>query len=221
MPNPHLRLHSRTFLTTATVFEVGLVILAYLIGGWVDCDPLAHWHWRGEAVFWGLLGTGPLCLLFWGAYRLPLRGLAAIRRLLIDRLGAVLNACHWREWLYLALLAGITEEILFRGLLQPWAESRWGWLAGLAGSNLLFALAHAITPLYALLAGLIGVYLGLSLDFGSERNLLTPMAIHALYDFVAFVAVVRTYQTEQGINMPPLIARNAAHRPDRPMSPLP
>jgi membrane protease YdiL (CAAX protease family) len=33
-------------------------------------------------------------------------------------------------------------------------------------------------------------YLGLSLDYGGERNLLTPIAIHALYDFVAFLAIV-------------------------------
>ena len=89
--------------------------------------------------------------------------------------------------------------MLFRGLLQPLAESRWGWAGGIAASNLLFALAHCVTPLYALLAGLTGLYLGLALDFGGERSLLTPMSLHALYDFLAFMAVARSYRAEHGV----------------------
>ena len=94
----------------------------------------------------------------------------------------------------MALQAGISEEILFRGFLQPWFERNWGWAGGLVFSNLVFALVHWITPMYALLAGLTGVYLGLALDFGEERNVLIPTLIHALYDSCAFLAVAETYR---------------------------
>lgn len=58
--------------------------------------------------------------------------------------------------------------------------------AGLIGSSVLFGLVHAITPLYALLAMGVSIYLGLFLDYGGERNLLTPIVIHTAYDFLAF-----------------------------------
>jgi membrane protease YdiL (CAAX protease family) len=101
--------------------------------------------------------------------------------------------------LYLSLLAGFTEEVLFRGLLQPLLESRWGWSVGIVLSNVCFAMAHFITPLYAILAGLTGLYLGFAMDFGGERNLLNPIVIHAAYDFLAFLAVVQSYRAERGV----------------------
>ncbi len=188
-----------TFLRVATIFEGGLVVVAYLIGWFADVDPLADFHLRAEAVAWGLAGTIPLYGFFVVCYRIPYGNLQAIKRLLIDRMGPMLDVCHWSGLLYLGLLAGFTEEILFRGLLQPLLESHWGWLVGLILSNVLFAMAHFITPLYALLAGLTGIYLGWTLDVGGERNLLTPVVIHATYDFLAFQAVVQTYRAERGM----------------------
>jgi membrane protease YdiL (CAAX protease family) len=52
-----------------------------------------------------------------------------------------------------------------------------------------------VTPLYAVLAALVGFYLGLSLDYGGERNLLIPVIIHGFYDFLAFVALMRVYRS--------------------------
>ncbi|MFM8333737.1 MAG: lysostaphin resistance A-like protein [Candidatus Methylumidiphilus sp.] len=199
MSKPSPFRNRQAFIKTATIFEASLVALAYGLGWWAGVDPLADLRLEMAALLWGLAGTLPLCLLFLGAYRIPSRNLRAIQRFLIDALGPLLDACRWPELLYLAVLAGVTEEVLFRGLLQPLIEARWGWPAGLALSNLLFALAHFVTPLYAVLAGLTGLYLGLSLDLGGGRNLLTPIAIHALYDFLAFAAVARAYRAERGV----------------------
>jgi len=186
------------FLKVATYVEASLVLAAYFFGWLADLDPLADLRLELPSLLWGVAGTAPLYLLFLLSYRFPLGGLRAIKRLLVEQLGPFLDACHWTHLLYLGMLAGFTEEVLFRGLLQPLAESHGGWAAGIAASNLLFALAHCITPLYALLAGLTGIYLGLALDWGGERNLLTPIAIHALYDFLAFLAVARTYRAGHG-----------------------
>jgi membrane protease YdiL (CAAX protease family) len=65
----------------------------------------------------------------------------------------------------------------------------------LIASSIIFGLVHAVTPLYALLATLVGIYLGLAMDYGGERNLLTPIIIHGLYDFLAFLVIVRTYRS--------------------------
>jgi len=36
--------------------------------------------------------------------------------------------------------------------------------------------------------------LGLALDIGGDRNLLTPIIIHGLSDFLAFLALMRRYR---------------------------
>ena len=199
MFEPTQPINRTAFLKVATYFEGSLVLAAYLIGWMADVNPLANLRFQLDALFFGLAGTIPLYLFFLFSYHLPFGKLHIIKRLLIDRMGPMLAACHWSALLYLSLLAGFTEEILFRGLLQPLFESHWGWSVGIVLSNICFAMAHFITPLYAILAGLTGLYLGFAMDFGGERNLLNPIVIHAAYDFLAFLAVVQSYRAEHGV----------------------
>jgi membrane protease YdiL (CAAX protease family) len=194
MLSPGGRASRDRFLLLATVFEGGLLGIAFLLGWLLSIDPIAHWALSTSAVAWGLIGTIPLYALFVVSYRATSGGLKQIRELLLERLGPFLDACTALDLIYLGLLAGVTEEVLFRGLLQPWFESSWGWLGGLVFSNLVFALAHWVTPLYGLLAGLTGAYLGWSLDVSGERNLLVPVLIHGVYDVLAFMAVTRSYR---------------------------
>lgn len=187
-------------LTLGIVVEGGLVLLAFAVGWVAGVRPLESFAWRWPAVWWGLAGTAPVFLLFLLSHRYPVGPLENINRFLIEVLGPPLSTCRWYELLLLATLAGIGEELLFRGTLQPWMES-WGWgiVGALVASNVVFGLAHCITPTYAVVAGLIGIYLGLLLDAGGERNLLTPILTHGLYDFLAFVVVVDTYRKRQPI----------------------
>jgi hypothetical protein len=190
-----MNLTPRRFAWIATLFEGGLALLALGLGGLLAIDPLATLRLDLTAAFWGVLGSLPLYALFTLSDRLP--ATREIRRLLIEKLGGLLAACSVRQLLFIGAWAGITEEILFRGLLQPWLEQHWGWLGGLLFSNLIFALVHWITPVYALLAGVCGLYLGLMLDVGPERNLLTPILVHAVYDFLAFIAVAAAWREQQ------------------------
>lgn len=88
--------------------------------------------------------------------------------------------------LAIGLTAGITEEIMFRGLLQTELSSRFGDMAAVTVSSLVFGVLHASTPLYALLAGLTGAYF--SALYLHTNNLAVPMISHALYDAIAVVA---------------------------------
>lgn len=185
------------FLRMACLFEGGLVGVAYLLGWLAGVDPFADFHFDGAAISHGMLGTLPLLLLFYWTYQMAHPELGKIKRFLLDTLAPQLAVCRWYELMLVAAVAGVGEETLFRGILQPWAENHWGWAAGLAVSNLLFGLVHFITPLYGLLALLTGVYLGVMLDVGEQRNLLTPIVTHGLYDFAAFWAVVQTYRVQQ------------------------
>ena len=188
----------QNFLKIACFFEGGLIGIAFLIAWAVDIHPLAHLSFGGNAIFWGMLGTIPLYLLFLLFYNYPLGPFYPIKRALIDILGPMLADAGPKQLLLLAIMAGFSEELLFRGVLQPWLQFNWGMTLGLIFSNLIFGFLHWVTPMYALIAGIVGVYLGLMLDAGGERNLLTPVVIHAVYDYLAFLVVAQGYLEEQG-----------------------
>lgn len=182
------------FFKAACYFEASLLLVALVLGWISDVDPFASLFFSETALANGIVATLPLLILFFAMQQLPNASLQKIRSLLLETLGPRLYRRHWTDLMILASVAGFSEEVLFRGALQPWLENAWGMSAGLIASNLVFALVHAVTPLYALLAMLMGLYLGASLDYGGERNLLTPIVIHILYDFVAFVIILRDYR---------------------------
>ena len=182
------------FFKSACYFEAALILVAVALGWLADINPFANIVFSETALAYGLLGTAPLFVMFLGLEQVQGRSVVTIRKLLLNTLGPGLHRYHWTDLFMLAAIAGVSEELLFRGVLQPWIESSWGITAGLIGSNIVFGLVHAVTPLYALLAALVGIYLGLSLDYGGERNLLTPIIIHGFYDFLAFVALMRVYR---------------------------
>ena len=78
----------------------------------------------------------------------------------------------------LSIAAGISEEVLFRAVIQGGLQSALGMPIAVAISALLFGVCHALTKFYFVLATLMGVYL--SLDWMSTSQLLSPMIAHAL-----------------------------------------
>jgi membrane protease YdiL (CAAX protease family) len=185
------------FFRTACYFEGALIIVAVILGWVADIDPFEHIHFSESAVLYGLIGTLPLFVIFLAMQQMPHPAIQKITQILIDTLAQSLHRHHWTDLFILAAIAGISEEVLFRGVIQPWMEGLWGMTAGLIASNVLFGLVHAITPLYAVLATCVGIYLGLFLDYAGERNLVTPIVIHALYDFLAFLVIMKFYRNSQ------------------------
>ncbi|PPK78315.1 hypothetical protein B0F87_101697 [Methylobacter tundripaludum] len=185
------------FFKKACAFEAALILVAVFLGWLADIDPFADLHFSESAIAYGVIGTIPLFLLFLTLEQMQTESLLKIKNMLFETLGSNLHRYHWTDLLILASIAGLSEELLFRGVIQPWMESSWGLTAGLVGSNIIFGLAHAVTPLYAVLAALVGIYLGLSMDYGGDRNLLLPIVIHGLYDFLAFIALLRAYRASR------------------------
>jgi len=86
----------------------------------------------------------------------------------------------------LGAAAGLGEEMLFRGVLQSELGQRFGDIAALTSSAIVFGALHAVTPLYAILAGLASLYFGeLYLQY---HNLAVPIICHGLYDVGALLA---------------------------------
>lgn len=78
-----------------------------------------------------------------------------------------------------------SEEWLFRGVFQTKLSTMFGNEIALAVSGLVFGLLHAVTPVYAILAGAASVFFGYL--YNTSNNLAVPMVCHAVYDVGALL----------------------------------
>jgi len=90
-----------------------------------------------------------------------------------------------RRWFAgVAVTAGATEELLYRGVVTLWFEQTWPALGpggALVASSVAFGLAHAYQgPLGVALTGLAGYAFGVL--YMATGSLLLPVVVHALLD---------------------------------------
>jgi membrane protease YdiL (CAAX protease family) len=179
----------QTVVLLAVLVEGGLFVLATLLGWALGQSPMQYFGWDGADALRGVAAALPPVALFAVLQRWPVGPLARIRRFSEQVIRPILAPCSVLDLLGISVLAGLGEEMLFRGVLQA---SLAHWLdAGLAlaVASLLFGLMHAITLTYALLATLMGAYLGAVWVY--TGNLLVVIITHALYDFVVLLWLMR------------------------------
>ncbi len=168
--------------------------MAWAAGRWLDLSPLQQLHPTLASFSVGLVAAAPLLLgLRWTLTTSwnPVRRLVA---LVVEQLGPLLAQRSAVELALLAALAGFAEEILFRGVVQVGLARVLPESGALVVASAAFGLAHFITPTYALLAGLAGLYLGGL--FLLQGSLTAPIVAHAVYDVVALNCVVRLYRNQ-------------------------
>jgi CAAX protease family protein len=179
----HSTLNDRaSFLNAAGVLEGGIALVALGLGWLSGTSPLQRMNWDWNALLVGALAILPMLACMMLATKL--------RRLVGDLLGQPLTRCRWYDLVLLAGLAGFGEELLFRGVLQPWIGRIDPWV-GIVAANVIFGALHALTPGYALFATAFGLYLSWLYTGIDEPNLARPIIAHALYDYVAFLIIIR------------------------------
>ncbi|MCB1309233.1 MAG: CPBP family intramembrane metalloprotease [Leptospiraceae bacterium] len=193
-------------LKFAVFFEGGMGIVALILGWLTGYYPVHYLHLRPADALWAVAATVPLLVLFALTTRFPLGFLKSIRRKLDDAILPLFGGLRNTDLLLLAILAGWGEELLFRGFLQPLAADYTGPIVAIIVTNILFGLAHLITPAYAIIAALVGAYLGwLMLRFD---NLAVPIIIHALYDYCALLFFLRVVHRNSPVPMPRSAAKD-------------
>lgn len=169
-------------VTVAAAFGFGLLLRV---------DPLAAARPDASSVFAGIAAAVPLVFfLEWFMRTRDIR-LAAFRDSQIGFFAGIGFAFTPLRIAILSLGAGVSEELLFRGVFQVFAQSQVPVALAIVLPNILFGALHWRTALYALIAGLVGVYLGAL--FWWSGNLIAPIVAHAAYDAYAL------YRTRRAI----------------------
>jgi membrane protease YdiL (CAAX protease family) len=173
----------------AVVVEGGLALAALGIAAFFRIplrDQLVSstipWHLR---VVRGVLVTIPMLAAFWWLVHSSRTTLRELRQQVEWLIREMFPTSSIPQFALVAILAGVGEELLFRGALQT-LIGRWTTpVFGLVITSVLFGLAHALSKLYFVFATVIGLCFGwLVLRY---NDLVTPMVAHSLYDFIALV----------------------------------
>lgn len=184
---------SRFFLP-AVLFEGSLVVAAVLSGWLVGLDPWVSWSWGIRGWVWGVIGVlPPLGMLRW-VMRSGWGPVREMRERMEPILRGVFAGWRWWELVVLSAVAGLGEEVMFRGVVQAWLEVQLGWWGALVVASILFGFMHPITRLYVTLAAVMGVWFGLVWLWAG--SLWAPVLAHGLYDAIALVVCVRGLRRE-------------------------
>ena len=179
----------RAILVAAVLSEGGILLLAWFQGWLFGTPPFARAALTWQGLVAGVAGTVPLFLAMWWTGTSSWPPVARLREQVEEIVRDVFVHLSVTDIAVIAVLAGVAEEGLFRGVLQV---AFGAWITpgvGLAIASAMFGMVHFVTPLYAVLAGLIGLWLGAM--FLVTGNLLGPIVAHALYDFIALTWLVR------------------------------
>src|SRR4051794_4376194 len=177
----------------AVVVEGGIAVAA-LIVAWVFRVSLRDMFPELgapllSAISRGLLATLPMLIIFWLLVNSNWPMMRQLRQQVQWLIDEMFTSRSIAQFAMVATLAGVGEELLFRGALQSILGSWTSPLIGLLITSLLFGLAHALSKLYFLFAVAVGVFLGwMTLYY---HDLVAPMVAHGVYDFIALVYLSR------------------------------
>lgn len=180
----------RQLFIAGLLFEVGMAVLAVAWAIWRGLPLLDDLEWSVQAVGGSVVATLPLIAALLLMMRVQAPWMQAIEQHVRSFLAPLLRYGGLPGMAVLALAAGVGEELLFRGVLQAELVALWGPWSALIVASIVFGLCHWITPAYAIIATIMGAYLGGL--YWYTGGLLVPILVHTLYDFVAFVYFAKT-----------------------------
>ncbi len=180
----------------AVFFEAGLAPFSLILGWFLGHPPLGGFVWNPGDVLWGVAAAFPLIAMFLTILIWPIGPLARAKQFCDREVAPMFENSTWSDLAMLSLSAGVGEEMLFRGVLQPAFTHGMGLTWGLVLASVLFGLLHPISLSYIAIAAALGFY------FGAVRiingNLLAVMVTHSLFDFAALAYLIRFQHWDEG-----------------------
>lgn len=162
--------------------QAGIVLLALVLGMIFRLDLLGDLDFSLAALNRGVLGTVPLLLGVWALATTAWAWVEELTKIMREFVVPLFAKAPAGTLFMVALLAGVGEELLFRGVVQGGLDGVLGPWPALVVASLLFGAMHALTRAYFIVATLMGFYLGLVYLWSG--NLLVPILVHFLYDWI-------------------------------------
>jgi len=183
------------FLVAAILFEAALVGVAVIVGWLFGHLPWETLHVQADdlpAIGWGVAATFPLLAGLLLIDRFPIGSLRHLKQTVARSVIPFFRSAGLSELALVSIAAGVGEEMFFRGVLQAifTGDSLWSQAMALVIASLVFGACHWVTNTYAVLAALVGAYMGLLWIW--TGNLIAPIICHALYDFLALCYLLRS-----------------------------
>lgn len=180
-PQPDPQLEPLTRVQVLVAMGVTAVLLLLISKAWLYFDPAELMPMR---LSWqdGLLGVG-LGLAITSASGVIYRFWPAYRHSADTYLTLVLQPLHWPDLIWLGLLPGLSEELLFRGVMLPAIGMN---TLGIAVSAASFGVLHLSSLqqwTYVVWATAIGLVLAIGAVL--TGNLLVPIVAHTVTNLVA------------------------------------
>lgn len=181
------RIHPRILIGYGSVFGAAMIVTAWVWAFVLRDSTLAVWFPAARWLADLLLGTGAGAVFALVAIQLEsyFPAFKRIERMFLEILD--MRALRWHHAVLLGLLAGIPEEILFRGAMQP--------VLGVFITAMVFGALHAATPAYFVYATIAGTFLGLLVEW--RGGLWAAIAAHTTIDVLMFLALIRTWRLRQ------------------------
>ncbi|MDL0430454.1 CPBP family intramembrane metalloprotease [Marinobacter sp. TBZ242] len=172
----------------ALMFQSGIGVVGLLaivlFGIPVQLDGMSY----GVAVFWGVGGSLATYAVIMMLTRLP----GLFRESLESHLEQLHRfACDysWPVLVTLSALAGVGEELLFRGAIQSWLAQYVPAVVAIVAASVLFGLVHYLSFTYFIVATGLGLVLGTA--YMLTDSLLLVMVWHGVYDMIALYCLRR------------------------------
>ena len=172
-----------TLFVEGGLFVIGLALMGGT--GALRSGFILSW----SAIFSALLFCVPMLASLYYVVRSRWAPLARLKNEMEEKVTPIFANCNVMDLAFIAFLAGVSEELFFRGWMQSAFINKSGVLPGILLASAIFGLLHYLSRTYAIYAFLTGIYLGVI--YFATRNLFIVIAIHALYDFIALLYLVR------------------------------
>lgn len=175
----------KTLLLITVFVEGGLILLGLILMRYSQLELWPRFDLSWWATISALLFCIPILAMLSFVMRSHWKPLFQMRSEIDEKIVPIFANSRLPDLALMAFLAGVGEELFFRGWMQTLLTNKFGPWVGIVVVSLVFGLAHYLSSSYAIYASLLGLYLGIIYQISG--NLYLVMAIHAVYDFIALV----------------------------------
>lgn len=173
--------YSRSKILILTLIMEGFaLLLAFLLAGYFEISLLRltdNFYQDMITGFAGALLPFAFFLFTLSDRANRIASLKPLRRIVRTDIKEIFSNTKLPDLIFISLLAGFSEEMLFRGVIQ--AEF------GIVIASIVFGLVHCISGAYVIITVIMGIYIGAFYYF--SNSLLVPIQIHFIYDLAALI----------------------------------